>query len=277
MSKKQKKYHFIYKTTDTRNGNFYIGMHSTENLKDGYVGSGTRLKHLIYKHGKEIFNMEILEFLPNRESLKKREIEIVNSDLLLEEKCMNLKPGGYGGFNNKEHMMKVSSAGNKEFLEKMKDNEYRKEFSKKLSESNKKQFLDGRRERKQFYDWTGKNHSEETKLKLSLKNKNKGVGSNNSVWGRRWMNKEFKNKMVKQEEIDFHISDGWVFGIFVNEEKKLQLKNQLEKIRHLSIPSCINRKWINKNGKNKRVKYEDLEKYLNDGWILGCIIKNPLF
>jgi rhamnose utilization protein RhaD (predicted bifunctional aldolase and dehydrogenase) len=35
-------------------------MHSTENLKDGYVGSGTRLKHLIYKHGKEIFNMEIL-------------------------------------------------------------------------------------------------------------------------------------------------------------------------------------------------------------------------
>jgi hypothetical protein len=90
MSQKQKKYHFIYKTTDTRNGNFYIGMHSTENLKDGYVGSGTRLKHLIYKHGKEIFNMEILEFLPNRKSLKEREIEIVNSDLLLEKKCMNL-------------------------------------------------------------------------------------------------------------------------------------------------------------------------------------------
>ena len=55
MSHLQKKYHFIYKTTDTRNGNFYIGMHSTKNLNDGYIGSGTRLKHLIYKHGKEIY------------------------------------------------------------------------------------------------------------------------------------------------------------------------------------------------------------------------------
>lgn len=276
MSKKQKKYHFIYKTTDTRNGNFYIGMHSTENLKDGYVGSGTRLKHLIYKHGKEIFNMEILEFLPNRELLKKREIEIVNSDLLLEEKCMNLKPGGYGGFNNKEHMMKVSRAGNKEFLEKMKDNEYRKEFSKKLSESNKKQFLDGRRERKRFYDWSGKTHTDETKKKISEIRKGTGVGSDNSVWGRKWMNKDFKNKMVKSEEIEFHTSDGWLFGIFIDEKKKSQLKESFEKIRHLSGPSCVGRKWINKKGVNKRVVKEDLNKYLNDGWVLGCLIKKPI-
>jgi hypothetical protein len=53
-------------------------------------------------------------------------------------------------------MMKVSRAGNKEFLEKMKDNEYRKEFSKKMSEINKKSFELGTRERKYFYDWTGK-------------------------------------------------------------------------------------------------------------------------
>jgi hypothetical protein len=199
MSQKQKKYHFIYKTTDIRNGNFYIGMHSTENLKDGYVGSGKRLKHLIYKHGKEIFNMEILEFLPNRESLKEREIEIVNSDLLLEEKCMNLKPGGSGGFIDKEHMRKVSKAGNEEFLKKMQDDEYKKEFSKKISNANKKQFLDGRREKIYFYNWSGKTHSQETKKKLSEIRKGTGVGENNSVYGRKWMTKNFKNKMVKPE------------------------------------------------------------------------------
>ena len=276
MSQKQKKYHFIYKTTDTRNGNFYIGMHSTENLKDGYVGSGTRLKHLIYKHGKEIFNMEILEFLPNRESLKKREIEIVNSDLLLEEKCMNLKPGGYGGFNNKEHMMKVSKAGNKEFLEKMQDDEYRKEFSKKLSDANKKQFLDGRREKIYFYNWSGKTHSQETKKKLSEIKKGTGVGENNSVYGRKWMNKGGENKMVKPEEFEFHLLDGWLFGIFIDEKNKSQLKESFEKIRHLSGPSCVGRKWINKNGINKRAVKEDLNKYLNDGWVLGCLIKRSI-
>jgi hypothetical protein len=276
MSQKQKKYHFIYKTTDTRNGNFYIGMHSTENLKDGYVGSGTRLKHLIYKHGKEIFNMEILEFLPNRELLKEREIEIVNSDLLLEEKCMNLKPGGYGGFNNKEHMMKVSKAGNKEFLKKMQDDEYRKEFSKKLSDANKKQFLDGGREKIYFYNWSGKTHSQETKKKLSEIRKGTGVGENNSVYGRKWMNKGGENKMVKPEEFEFHLLDGWLFGIFIDEKKKSQSKERFEKIRHLSGPSCVGRKWINKNGINKRAVKEDLNKYLNDGWVLGCLIKRPI-
>lgn len=213
MSQKQVKYHFIYKTTDTRNGNFYIGMHSTSNLDDGYIGSGTRLKHLIYKHGKGIFNMEILEFLPNRELLKKREIEIVNSGLLLEEKCMNLKPGGYGGFSNKDHMMKTSKMGNEVFLQKMEDPIYRKEFSKKMSEANKNQYVNGKREKNYFYDWSGKKHSEETKNKMSDLRKGTGIGEKNSVYGRKWMYKKGESpKMIKKEEIDNHLKNGWLFG-----------------------------------------------------------------
>jgi hypothetical protein len=276
MARRQKKYHYIYKTTCNVNGKFYIGMHSTENLNDGYLGSGRRIWNSINYHGKENHKKEIIEFCLNREELKKREKEIVNADLINDHFCMNLQLGGGGGFINEEHMMKVSKAGNKEFLEKMKDDEYRKEFSKKMSELNKKSFELGTRERKYFYDWTGKKHTNDTKLKLSLKNKNKGVGSDNSVWGRKWMNKDFKNKMVKSEEIEFHISDGWLFGIFIDEKKKSQLKESFEKIRHLSGPSCVGRKWINKKGVNKRVVKEDLNKYLNDGWVLGCIIKKPI-
>jgi hypothetical protein len=273
MSQKQKKYHFIYKTTDIRNGNFYIGMHSTENLKDGYVGSGKRLKHLIYKHGKEIFNMEILEFLPNRESLKEREIEIVNSDLLLEKKCMNLKPGGSGGFIDKEHMRKVSKAGNEEFLKKMQDDEYKKEFSKKISNANKKQFLDGRREKIYFYNWSGKTHSQETKKKLSEIKKGTGVGENNSVYGRKWMTKNFKKKMVKPEELNLHLESGWVFGKYVSKSHKAILKESFNKIKRPSHPSCVNRKWMNRYGVNKRVKIEDVEVFLKNGWSFGCLFK----
>jgi len=276
MARKQKKYHYIYKTTCIVNGKFYIGMHSTESINDGYLGSGKRLWNSINYHGKENHKKEIIEFCLNRDELKKREREIVNIELINDQFCMNLQLGGGGGFLNENHMMKTSKAGNEKFKKNMEDPEYKKNFSKKMSESNKKGFETGTRKRKKFYDWTGKNHTDETKLKLSLKNKNKGIGSDNSVWGRKWMNKDFKNKMVKSEEIEFHISDGWVFGIYLEEKNKQLLKEQFEKIRHLSGPSCIGRKWINKDGKNKRVLKNDLDKYLNDGWVLGCLIKRPI-
>jgi hypothetical protein len=51
---KSKKFHFIYKTTNLLNNKFYIGMHSTSNLKDGYLGSGTHLRYAIRKYGIQI-------------------------------------------------------------------------------------------------------------------------------------------------------------------------------------------------------------------------------
>ena len=107
MSRKQHDYHYIYKTICLVNNKFYIGMHSTSNLEDGYIGSGKRLWYSIKKYGRENFKMEILEFLPDRSSLKLREKEVVNSDLLKEELCMNLKEGGDGGFSSMEHKKKA--------------------------------------------------------------------------------------------------------------------------------------------------------------------------
>ena len=92
------KYHFIYKTTDLRTGKYYIGMHSTNNLDDGYMGSGKRIKWLIDRYGKENFKFEILEHLANRLALAKREKEIVNKKLLNDGLCLNHKVGGEGGF-----------------------------------------------------------------------------------------------------------------------------------------------------------------------------------
>ena len=202
MSRKSKKYHYIYKTTDIRNGNFYIGMHSTNDLNDGYVGSGTRLKNLIYKHGKEIFNLEILEFLPNRKKLKERESEIVNSELLLEEKCLNLKPGGYGGFNSKEHQFKCSQAAGLKHAERMKnDEEYRKKCNKKTSESNKKRYQLGTiKSWKYNYDWTGKNHKPETIEKIKKANKGRGLGELNTQYGTRWITDGINNRKIKKDD-----------------------------------------------------------------------------
>ena len=36
-------YHFVYQTTNTINNKIYIGIHSTNDINDGYQGSGLHL------------------------------------------------------------------------------------------------------------------------------------------------------------------------------------------------------------------------------------------
>jgi hypothetical protein len=76
-----KRYHYIYKTTCKITGKFYIGMHSTDKLNDGYLGSGKILWYSRKKYGDENHPIEILEFCSTRAELKIREKQIVNEDL----------------------------------------------------------------------------------------------------------------------------------------------------------------------------------------------------
>ena len=107
----KKKYHFIYKTICNVTNKYYIGMHSTDNLEDGYVGSGTYLWRSIKRHGKENHSIEILEFLDDRESLKSRERELVNEETLTDLMCMNLRIGGEGW--NSSEAAKAGCIGNR--------------------------------------------------------------------------------------------------------------------------------------------------------------------
>ena len=91
-------FHYIYKITRF-DGMYYIGMHSTDNLEDGYFGSGKRLWYSINKHGKDKHSKEILEYFETREGLVSREKELVCKELLEDSQCLNLKLGGTGGWN----------------------------------------------------------------------------------------------------------------------------------------------------------------------------------
>jgi len=76
MPRKPHTHHFLYRTTNLINGKFYIGIHSTGNISDGYLGSGTYLKRSIKKYGKENFKLEILEFFETRDLLIEAERKI---------------------------------------------------------------------------------------------------------------------------------------------------------------------------------------------------------
>jgi hypothetical protein len=96
----KKRLHFIYRTINKLNGRWYVGLHSTNDEEDGYLGSGIRLQHEIAKYGSENFSREIIEFLPSRKALKARERDLVNEEMLADSLCLNLKLGGHGGWDH---------------------------------------------------------------------------------------------------------------------------------------------------------------------------------
>lgn len=87
-------YHYFYKITNLINGKYYYGIHSTNNLEDGYMGSGTCLKKAYKKYGIENFNKEILRYFDNREELANYEEFIVNENLITDFNCYNISKGG---------------------------------------------------------------------------------------------------------------------------------------------------------------------------------------
>ena len=105
MPRKKHHIHYVYKTTCLITNKYYIGIHSTIKLDDGYIGSGVRLLRSIRKHGKENHIKEILEFFTSREETEKKENILIEKHIG-DDKCMNLTKGGLGFKKNHTNMSK---------------------------------------------------------------------------------------------------------------------------------------------------------------------------
>lgn len=210
MPRREKKYHFIYKTTNLLSGKYYIGMHSTDDLEDGYLGSGKRLRYSINKHGAENHVREILEFVDSKEKLKKREREIVDLNEIAKKECMNLMVGGKGGFISDEQQRRRSIAAARAKAEKLKnDDEFRRAHSEKAYKNLKKYMDSGVHNYKTF---EGRKHTEETKKLMSESMKGLWEGEKNSQYGTCWITRDGENKKIKKEELETFIQQGWEKG-----------------------------------------------------------------
>lgn len=200
-----KKHHFIYKTINLLSNRYYIGMHSTNDLNDGYMGSGDLIRKSIKKYGKENHSIEMLEFFDTREELANREREVINLQEIAKKDCMNLKVGGDGGFNSEDHRNKFIEASKKTRFT-SENNPSPKKNKKFLSDRFKRLHKEGILIHDGFL---GKKHTDETKLKMSKSSKNKYLGDENSQYKSFWITDGINNKKLKQND---KIPNGWFLG-----------------------------------------------------------------
>jgi hypothetical protein len=212
--KENKRFHYTYKTTNLINGRYYLGMHSTNRIDDGYLGSGKRLYYELNKYGRNNFKFEILKQFESREELVQAEIGLITEHDLKNPNCLNLKSGGEGGWT--DIMRQKALQANKEYW----TEEARKEASHILSNRMKEiwktpvlreQLILSLKNRYRDLPGTfsGKRHSEASIEKMRQSKKNQGKGIENSQYGTCWITDEYSNKKILKGEI---IPEGWRLG-----------------------------------------------------------------
>jgi len=180
-------------------------MHSTDNLDDGYLGSGKILGYSIGKHGRENHVKEIVEFVDTREALKLREARLVNEELLDDPLNINLKYGGEGGWEHVNQRSDVQRSkglrGNAQMeVLRQTDEVWRRTKSLKISAKLVEAYSSGVKV-PTMPNWVGRKHSDESKAKMSESSIGKHRGSKNSQFGSCWMRKDDVSTKVKNKKL----------------------------------------------------------------------------
>jgi hypothetical protein len=231
----EKKYNFVYKTTHKESGKYYIGVHSTDNIDDGYLGSGTRIKSSIKKYGKDSFERDVLRYFDNKKDAYSYENEIVTSETLKDTYCMNMQEGGIGGYgmsgekngmygkghliSGEKHPMfgkKTWMYGKKhseESIQKIRNNNAMAMLGKKHSEESIQKMRDN-----SAMSMLGKKHSDETKKKMSNSSKGErnGMYGKSAISGKVWITDGVTSKYIKKED---DVPVGWRRGRVMKKRK----------------------------------------------------------
>lgn len=287
MSNRQYKYHYFYKIINKNTHQYYFGIHSTNNLNDNYMGSGSFLKREYKKWGKDNFVKEILKFFDDRKTLAEYEAKVVNENILSDPLCLNVSKGGITGFEYgfTVGLVTVRDSDGNCFDVKKTDPRY---ISGELQSVNKHSVPVRDKFGKTFRvpvddpryisgelvivskgnkGGTGRTYvmkGEECKfiLKEELQQylddgwvqKSRCKGRVSPTKGNIWIHKDGIMKCINKDDLETYIKDGWQKGRLVN-----TLKNQIG---------------IMKDGVSKYINPEDLDKYLSDGWQKGMQSRN---
>lgn len=185
------KFYYTYKITPLKGslaGHYYYGQHRTNNLNDGYAGSGKKIKDYYKKYGKiehQTYIKEFIAFYNNEDELNQAEKDLIDDIYDTDELCLNLCKGGgtSSGYKLTEEQKKKLSNSHKglhhseETKQKISENSYTKlnghSIETRLKISNSRKGIVFSEEHKQKL----KNRiiSEETRKKMSESAKKRGI------------------------------------------------------------------------------------------------------
>lgn len=239
-------YGYVYMVTNKLNGRKYIGKHKSNGFDDSYYGSGKVISQAIEKEGKDNFSVEILESYNSLAELNDGEKFFIKKFNAQEDPLFyNISEGGDGGrgmlgkHHSEETKQRISTS----------------EKGKKQSEKSIEKYRE-----------TMRNKSEE---ELKLISHNKSI----SHLGK-------KVPKEQKEKISNTLKDGYRLGLYKSQKGRTAWNKglkQSEEQRKMTSERMRGKKHITNGIDNKMVYAEDIEFYLNSGWVLGRTInKNKI-
>jgi hypothetical protein len=277
-----RKYNYLYEIENIKNGKIYIGVHRTDNIDDGYMGSGLNLKRSIKKYGIENFKKTILNFYNTYQEALHAERKLVTLEFIERNDTYNIKEGGYGpcAWSSKA-IKKISTR----FKKKWKSEDYKKMMREKVfdnPEINKRKGIgikkwikenpEKHKERmikinknpekikKMAEKHRGMKRSEEAKKNirdgiLKSRENNKENISKISGKGSIYIYNSVAN-VCKRHNPDITIPDGWVKGTGKKciEKYIFICDTTTNKIKRHPISQDIPTGWIKSGGKKHRKK-----------------------
>ena len=182
---------------------YYVGCHQTDNLYDGYLGSGKYLRRAIKKYGSINFKFEIIHSVNSKEEMFQLERSIVNESLVADPLSYNLKIGGSGGnpgivgaFKGKTHSEETKEKQRQAALKQIVSNETRQKLSMNNAMKNNPEIR-----KKVSESLTGRTQSEEHRKRVANANLGKILVNNGSIATR-----------IPKDELEMYKNTGWSKG-----------------------------------------------------------------
>ena len=254
-----KKYHYFYKITNTINGHYYYGVHNTDDIDDGYMGSGKRLQYAYKKYGIENFTKDILKYFDTSKDAFNYEAEIVTENLVKDNSCYNCELGGV--FIDTTGFVSVKDKDGNRFMVDINDERYKNgELAGVVQGTTIVEDNNGYR------------------FRVSVKDKRVLSGELKNIHKGKLVVRDKNNNYFMVNKNDTRYLSGELKPVWSGKKHSLEtikkMKDSYKEKRHQDGEknSQFGTCWINNAIENKKIKKDDLPLYLEDGWVKGRLI-----